>query len=222
MARAANFLYMFHFAVDDLVITRINRCAPVEYATCVEITFRNSVYVEICTPQPQCGKCCIFALESPVTPDDRLQIHVYKKRSNKCKFLLGLSELEIYSRFEKVNRDFDIENANWSLNLQMNKLEIPTLKDSNHGVLDRCDCFNSRYPRFEQLSPTSTMFKTMLPLFNLCRQQTGNLVLITRLVAQGPTIVSSFCKLGNKYVPSESSPDQNTCFIRSNDVHNQK
>lgn len=43
---ADNFLYMLEFVVDDLLITRPNLCAPEEYPTCTEITFR-SVFLNI-------------------------------------------------------------------------------------------------------------------------------------------------------------------------------
>lgn len=43
-----NFLYMFEVVVDDLLITRQNLCAPEEYPTCTELTFRSSMYMCIC------------------------------------------------------------------------------------------------------------------------------------------------------------------------------
>ncbi|XP_064539942.1 uncharacterized protein LOC135429549 [Drosophila montana] len=215
-------LYMFDFVVDDLVITRRNHCAPEEYSTCVELTFRSSVYANICDreyggciepKQPQCGKCCIFALESPITEEDRLLVHVYKKRTDRCKFLIGFGEVKVKPLFDKIDKEFNTENWGWRSKRQDNMINLPLLKGSNRDLLDTCECFNAGFQRLEQLCPSYTMAKRMLPLFNICQQQTGNMVLIMRLLCHGPTIVSHFRKIGNKMVPTPRPADQHPCYI---------
>ncbi|XP_030375345.1 uncharacterized protein LOC115624683 [Scaptodrosophila lebanonensis] len=198
---AQNFLYMFEFVVDDLLITRQNLCAPEEYPTCCEITFRSSVFVSICDReygscvnpcQPKCGKCCMFSLESPVTDKDRVLIHVYKKRTDRCKFLIGLSDLAAKPIFDRVNESFQAENPNWEKILNEHINNMPKMRQASKNPLDNCACYERAMERKEQLCPTSELSKRLLPLFNLCKMQTGNIVLIMRLVCNGPAIVSSF------------------------------
>ncbi|KAM8709618.1 hypothetical protein ACLKA7_016431 [Drosophila subpalustris] len=201
MAADRSLIYMFEFVVDDLLITKQNLCAPEEYPTCVEITFRSSVFVSVCDReygscvnpcQSKCGKCCIFALESPVTDKDRLLIHVYKKRTNRCKFLIGLTELPMKPIFDRVKESFDIENPNWEKIWKEQLQVLPRMKGQNKDVMDNCACYDPGNERREQLCPTSELTKRLLPLFNLCKQQTGNMVLIMRLLCNGPAIVSTF------------------------------
>ncbi|EDW69392.1 uncharacterized protein [Drosophila virilis] len=201
MTSPRSLIYMLEFVVDDLLITRQNLCAPEEYPTCVEITFRSSVFLNICDreygtcvnpKQPKCGKCCIFALESPITDKDRLLIHVYKKRTNRCKFLIGLTELPMKPIFDRVRESFDAENVNWEKIWHEQLQNIPKMKGPNKDVLDNCACYDPGHERREQLCPTSELTKRLLPLFNLCKQQTGNIVLIMRLLCNGPAIVSAF------------------------------
>ncbi|XP_001352461.2 uncharacterized protein [Drosophila pseudoobscura] len=197
-----SFLYMFEFVVDDLLITRQNLCAPEEYPTCTEISFRSSVFLSVCDREygacvnpcgPKCGKCCLFTLESPVTDKDRIQVHVYKKRTESCKFLIGLSDLAAKPIFERVNESFDAENPNWSKALQLHLQKMPKLRSPNKEMpQDDCYCYEPHSGRREQWCPTSELSKRLLPLFNLCNMQTGNIVLIMRLVCNGPAIVSSF------------------------------
>lgn len=194
-------IYMFEFVIDDLLITKQNLCAPEEYPTCVEITFRSSVFVSVCDReygtcvnpnQSRCGKCCIFALDSPVTDNDRLLIHVYKKRNNRCKFLIGLTELPVKPIFDRVKESFDIENPNWEKLWKEQLQNLPRMKGENKGALDNCACYEPGNERREQLCPTAEFTKRLLPLFNLCKQQTGNMVLIMRLLCNGPSIISAF------------------------------
>lgn len=197
---AQNFLYMFEFVVDDLLITRPNHCAPEEYPTCCEISFRSSVFVSICdrefggcidTSAPKCGKCCLFSLESPVADKDRLLIHIYKKKTEKCKFLVGATDIAIKPLFDKVTESFNIENPNWMEKFSRHTQCLPDPKQPAKTVVDN-DCENEEGGRKEQLCPTAELTKRLLPLFNMKGTQTGNLVLIMRLVCNGPTIVSSF------------------------------
>ncbi|KAH8415623.1 hypothetical protein KR222_006740, partial [Zaprionus bogoriensis] len=201
MTLANSLIYMFEFVVDDLVIVRQNLCAPEEYPTCVEITFRSSVFLSICDreygscvnpKQPKCGKCCIFALDSPVTDKDRLLIHVYKKRTSRCKFLIGLTDMPMKPIFDRVRESFDAENLNWEKIWTDQVINMPKLKGPNKDVMDNCACYDPGFERREQLCPTSEITKRLLPLFNLCKQQTGNIVIKMRLLCNGPAIVSAF------------------------------
>ncbi|XP_017487351.1 PREDICTED: uncharacterized protein LOC108375719 [Rhagoletis zephyria] len=198
---AQNFLYMFEFVVDDLLITRPNHCAPEEFPTCCEICFRSSVFVSICDREfgqcvdicaPKCGKCCLFSLESPVTEKDRLIIHIYKKKTDKCKFLVGATDIPIKPLFDKVTESFNIENPNWMEQLAKHTARMPYPKTSSKTTVVDNDCDEDSSGRPEQMCPTSELTKRLLPLFNMQHKQTGNLVLIMRLVCNGPTIVSSF------------------------------
>lgn len=199
---AQNFLYMFEFVVDDLLVTRSNSCAPEEYPTCCEVSFRNSVFISICDREfgqcvddcsPKCGKCCLFALESPITDSDKLQIHVYKKKTEKCKFLVGCTEMPVKNLFDKVMEKFNTENPNWQEMQSKHLQNIPNSSEPKKPteIIDN-DCDSDFEGRREQLCPTSELTKSLLPLFNLKRSQTGNVVLIIRLVANGPAIVSTF------------------------------
>ncbi|EDV96012.1 GH15443 [Drosophila grimshawi] len=201
MALPRSLIYMFEFVIDDLLITKQNLCAPEEYPTCVEITFRSNVFLSICDrefgtcvnpKQCKCGKCVIFALDSPITDKDRLLIHVYKKKTNRCKFLIGLTELPMKPIFDRVKESFDAENINWDKNWVEQLQDLPKMKGPNKDALDNCSCYDTGYERREQLCPTSELTKRLLPLFNLCKQQTGNMVLIMRLLCNGPVIVSQF------------------------------
>ncbi|XP_075162163.1 uncharacterized protein LOC142234846 [Haematobia irritans] len=199
---AQNFLYMFEFVIDDLLITRPNHCAPEEYPTCCEISFRNSVFVSICDREyghcvnpngPKCGKSCIFSLEKPIQDVDRLMIHVYKKKTETCKFLLGFTDMPIKGLFDKVMENFHVENPNWENVMQKHLQTMPVV-----GVKPKCpdivdnDCDEETMGRREQLCPTSELTKRLLPLFNLKGCQTGNIVMLIRLVANGPAMVFSF------------------------------
>ncbi|XP_068141816.1 uncharacterized protein [Drosophila tropicalis] len=198
---AQNFIYMFEFVVDDILITRKNRCAPEEYPTCTELSFRSSVFCSVCdheygsciTPnQPKCGKCCLFTLDSPVTDKDRLQVHIYKKRSESCKFLIGLTDLAVKPMFDRVHESFDAENPNWERALAEHVANLPKMKSAHKTALDNCACYERGHARREQWCPTSETSKRLLPLFNLCKMQTGNIVLVLRLVCNGSAIVSTF------------------------------
>ncbi|KAH8415622.1 hypothetical protein KR222_006731 [Zaprionus bogoriensis] len=193
-------IYMFEFIVDDLIITHQNYCAPNEYPTAVEFSFRNNVYVNITDKdlgsyleplRPMYGKRCCFVLQSPVTEDDRVLIHVYKKQTNRCKFLVGLTEVSVKSLFDCVNRKFQNENTDWKKRWQTQLEQMPRM-GLDRGLLDTCDCFDASYERSEQLCPLSEVTKRMVPIFNLCSQQTGNIIVIMRLYCHGPTIVSHF------------------------------
>ncbi|CAD7002432.1 uncharacterized protein LOC101454626 [Ceratitis capitata] len=219
---AQNFLYMFEFVVDDLLITRPNHCAPEEYPTCCEISFRSSVFVSICdrefgqcvdTCAPKCGKCCLFSLESPVTDKDRLLIHIYKKKTDKCKFLVGATDIPIKPLFDKVTESFNIENPNWMEQLAKHTARMPDPKTPSKTTVVDNDCDEETFGRREQMCPTSELTKRLLPLFNMKHMQTGNLVLIMRLVCNGPTIVSSFpfsriCSTG---CGKKTTPCPSTC-----------
>lgn len=199
---AQNFLYLFEFVVDDLLIIRPNLCAPEEFPTCCEVTFRNNVFVSICDREfgqcldpcmPKCGKCCLFSLDCPVTDKDKLHIHVYKKKTDKCKFLLGCTDLPIKCLFDKVMENFNIENPSWQDIVCKHIEKLSHSKDSckQSEIIDN-DCDVEEEERREQLCPTYELTKALLPLFNLKGCQTGNLVLLIRLVANGPAIVSTF------------------------------
>ncbi|XP_060654113.1 uncharacterized protein LOC132789839 [Drosophila nasuta] len=201
MAVVPHLIYMFEFVIDDLVITLQNYCAPDEYPICVEISFRNCVYVIVCDRdsgncvdpcRPKTGKRCLFPLTSPVTEEDRLHIHVYKRRSNCCKFLLGLSEISIHTLFKRVDKAFEAQNDGWLQRWMDQLADLPRMKDPASNVMDRCDCFDSSYERREQLCPVSSVIKQLVPIFNLCSRQTGNIVLIIRLACHGPTITSVY------------------------------
>lgn len=217
-----NLLYMFDFVIDDLVIIRKNHCAPEEYSTCVEFTFRSNLYISLCDreyggcidpKQAKCAKCCIFPLDKPVTDEDRLFIHVYKKRTGRCKFLIGMTEMAVKPLFDEIDKTFEAENTDWLTKRQDSLKGLPTLRGSNRDMLDRCECFNVGFRRQEQLCPNYVVVKRLLPLFNLCHQQTGNMVLLLRLLCHGPTIVSQLHRVGNKFVPVELPPDQHPCYI---------
>ncbi|KAL5293170.1 hypothetical protein ACFFRR_011752 [Megaselia abdita] len=116
---ALNYLYMFEFVVDDLLITTMNECAPEEYPTYVEMSFRSQCYVSICDQEEggcmeatcRNGKCALFALDEELAENDTLFVHVYKRRpGKKCKFLLGLAAVPVYAMFKKVTRHFHEEN----------------------------------------------------------------------------------------------------------------
>ncbi|KAM7355640.1 uncharacterized protein ACRADG_001639 [Cochliomyia hominivorax] len=199
---AQNFLFMFEFVPDDLIITRPNNCAPEEFPTCCEVAFRNSVFVSICDREfgecidpcmPKCGKSCLFSLETPITEADKLHIHIYKKKNEQCKFLIGCTDLPIKSLFDKVMENFNIENPNWQdiINRHIKSLPNPKEPHKQSEIIDN-DCDSMDEGRREQLCPTSELTKQLLPLFNLKGCQTGNIVLLIRLVAMGPAMVSSF------------------------------
>lgn len=201
MTLANSLIYMMEFVIDDLVIVRQNLCAPEEYPTCVEISFRSNVFLNICDRdfgscvnprQPKCGKCCIFALDTPVTDKDRLMLHVYKKKTSRCKFLIGMTSMPLQPIFARVKASFDVENPGWEKIWQDQAEGLPTLKGPNKDALDNCACYDPGFERREQLCPTSELTKRLLPLFNLCKQQTGNIVLKMRLLCNGPAIVSCF------------------------------
>ncbi|XP_017126788.1 uncharacterized protein LOC108145737 [Drosophila elegans] len=196
---ADNFLYMLEFVVDDLLITRPNFCAPEEYPTCTEITFR-SIFLNICDREngtcvspcsPKTGKCVLFNLDTPLTDEDVMHIHVYKKRTESCKFLLGLTELPMKPLFDRVKQQFDSINTNWEENVMTHVSRLPRIKGPCKKT-NNCDCYERNKSRLESLCPTSEITKRMLPLFNLCKMQTGNIVLLLRLVCNGPSVVSSF------------------------------
>lgn len=116
---ALNYLYMFEFVVDDLLITMMNECAPEEYPTYVEMSFRSQCYVSICDQEEggcmeatcRNGKCALFALDEELVENDTLFVHVYKRRpGKKCKFLLGMASVPVYTLFKKVTRHFHEEN----------------------------------------------------------------------------------------------------------------
>ncbi|XP_020801470.1 uncharacterized protein LOC110178625 [Drosophila serrata] len=194
-----NLFWMMEFVVDDMLITRQNKCAPEEYPTCVEITFRSSIYLCVCDREygscvnptsPQVGKCVMFTLDSPVTDEDKLYIHVYKKRSGNCKYLLGMAEMQAKPIFDRVKKDFDAQNLNWEESVMYNVKTKPRLKKCVKA--NSCSCYGTVPERQEQYIATSELTKRMLPLFNQCKMQTGNLVLLMRVVCSGPSIVSSF------------------------------
>lgn len=135
---AQNHLFMLEFAVQELVITQANECAPPEYPLNAEFTFRSGVYVSIpeddfgsvkdesledelmCPPKRlsqnnnpnKSGQCCLFALENPVKEDELLMIHVYKKRTERCKFLIGATELKVKEMFDNVMLKYNDANNN--------------------------------------------------------------------------------------------------------------
>ncbi|XP_055382475.1 uncharacterized protein LOC129612740 [Condylostylus longicornis] len=177
-----NFLYMFEFVIDDLLITHPNECAPEEYPTCVELTFRSSVFVQICdrdfggciTTDPEHnsskgGKCCLFGLDSQINDNDKLHIHVYKKKIEKCKFLLGITEIPLKNIFDRVTNEFI----------------------QNNPILEK-KSINNEIIKQEEYCPSSEIEKKLLSLFDLQGKQTGNMVIIIRLSCMGPTIVSPF------------------------------
>jgi len=227
---AQNFLYMLEFVVDDVLITRPNVCAPEEYPTCVEVTFRSSVFLSVCDrefgecPDPcktKCGKCALFSLESEITDKDRLFVHVYKKKTERCKFLLGAADLPIKPFFDRVTENFNIENPDWqeSIKDQLNRMPDPRKKSTD--CIEDCD--DDKDGRPEQMCPTAELSKRLLPLFNRRGLQTGNIVIIMRLVCNGPAIVSSFpaakfcsstCKNGKEscdICPQPPAPQTGPC-----------
>ncbi|XP_055847126.1 uncharacterized protein LOC129912755 [Episyrphus balteatus] len=212
---AQNFLYMFEFVVDDLLITRPNMCAPEEYPTCCELTFRSHVFVSICDKEfggcidtaRKSGKCCLFSLETPIMRTDRLQLHVFKKRTDQCKFLIGATEIPVHRMFDKVTDDFYARNPNWNAHLKNPKANArSSISKKNKVVIDNdCGAADSSATRKEELCPTYELSKKLLALSNMSGGlQTGNIVLIMRLACMGPTIVSPF--LFGKPSPSSCCP----------------
>lgn len=199
---AQNFLFMFEFVVDEVIIIKANKCAPEEYPVCCEISFRNSVYVSICDHEfgvcvdpckPKCGKNCIFSLESPIDEKDKLLVHIYKKKTDQCKFLLGCTELPVKTLFDKVMENFEIQNPKWMniVNRHISSMPKPKGPKKQREIVDG-DCDSEDEERREQLCASAELTKQLLPIFNLKGCQTGNVVLLTRLVAFGPTIVTAF------------------------------
>lgn len=199
---AQNFLYMLEFVVDDLLITRPNMCAPEEYPTCCELTFRSHVFVSICDKEfggcidtaRKSGKCCLFSLETPISRSDRLQLNVFKKRTDQCKFLIGATEIPVHRMFDKVTDEFYAKNPNWDAHLKNPKLNTRTSISKKNKVIIDNDCgADTSTTRKEELCPTYELSKKLLALSNMSGTlQTGNIVLIMRLACMGPTIVSPF------------------------------
>ncbi|XP_017861148.1 PREDICTED: uncharacterized protein LOC108612701 [Drosophila arizonae] len=212
-------LYMFEFVIDDLIIIRKNLCAPDEYPTCVEFTFRSNVYVTLCDreygacvdeSEPRTGKCCIFPLKGEVKDNERLYVNIYKKRTDCCKFLIGMAEMEVKPLFDYLN-DIDQTDTNW-LNPQYT-VDLPKFGDTRRKSLNTVACFDPGLQRMEQLCPSFINVKNMLPIFNLYNQQIGNIVLKLRLLCHGPTIVAEVFKKGNKMVAAPRRPDQDICYV---------
>lgn len=126
---ALNYLYMFEFVVDDLLITMMNECAPEEYPTYVEMSFRSQCYVSICDQEEggcmeatcRNGKCALFSMDEELAENDTLYVHVYKRRhGKKCKFLLGMAAVPVFTMFKKVTRHFHEENPSLVQYLKIN------------------------------------------------------------------------------------------------------
>lgn len=190
---------MIDFVIDDLIIARRNRCAPSEYSTCVEISLRNNVYVNICDSdyakgQKHRGKRVIFALSKPIMSDDRLLIQVTKKKKDtkgKVKFMIGTSDIEIESLFDTVDHKFKHENLDWYDRCITHLRTMPRLNTTSKGPMDVCECFEVPDPRYEELSPVFEARKVMVPIFNLCQYQTGNVLIKIILYCIGPSVVGT-------------------------------
>uniref|UniRef100_A0A1A9V5J9 Transcriptional cofactor Bfc domain-containing protein n=1 Tax=Glossina austeni TaxID=7395 RepID=A0A1A9V5J9_GLOAU len=233
---AQNFLYMFEIVVDDLLVTKPNYCAPEEFPTCCEVSFRNSVFLSICDREfgqcvnptaPKCGKCCLFSLDAPVSDADKLLVHVYKKKMHSCKFLIGCTDMPIKGLFDKVMESFNTENPKWEETIKKHMSNVPNPLDPKPSQIVDNDGDDDSVGRREQMCPTSDMTKRLLPIFNLKGTQTGNIVLIIRLVANGPTIVSSFpfariCQAGCGAKPPICGPKDRTKACPDNDKDNDK
>jgi len=110
-----------------------------------------------------------------------MHIHVYKKRTESCKFLLGLAELPMKPIFDRVKREFDLQNINWEDNVMTHVSRLPRIRGPCKKTNDCVTCYEKHRERREQWCPTSELTKRMLPLFNLCKMQTGNIVRIPRV-----------------------------------------
>lgn len=212
-------LYMFEFVIDDLVIIRKNYCAPEEYPTCVEFVFRSNVCVTICDREygacldrtkPMCGKCCIFPMSGKIDDDERLQISVYKKRSDCCKFLIGMAEMKVKPLFDYLN-EIDKQETNWLDNDV--SFDLPEFGSNKSHVLDMGECFDAERRRAEQLCPSLVNSKKMLPIFNAYNQQIGNIMLLLRLLCHGPRIVAEIYKKGTRMVGAPRRPSRNICYV---------
>uniref|UniRef100_A0A1B0G0X9 Transcriptional cofactor Bfc domain-containing protein n=1 Tax=Glossina morsitans morsitans TaxID=37546 RepID=A0A1B0G0X9_GLOMM len=192
---------------------------------------RNSVFLSICDREfgqcvdptaPKCGKCCLFSLDAPVSDADKMLVHIYKKKTNKCKFLVGCTDMPIKGLFDKVMENFNVENPNWEETTKKHISNIPhPLEPKPSQIVDN-DCDDDSVGRREQMCPTSEMNKRLLPIFNLKGAQTGNVVLIIRLVANGPAIVSYFpfariCQAGCGAKPPICGPKDRTKSCPDND-----
>lgn len=192
-------MYMIDFVIDDLIIARRNRCAPSEYSTCVEISLRNNVYVNICDSdyvkgQKDRGKRVIFALSKPIMADDRILIQVTKRKKKnmgKVKFMIGSSDIEIESLFDAVDHKFKHENLDWYDRCITHLRTMPRLNTKSKGPIDVCECFEVPDPRYEELTPVFESRKVMVPIFNLCQYQTGNVLIKIILYCIGPSVVGT-------------------------------
>lgn len=189
---------MFEFIIDDLIIAHPNHCAPAEYSTCVEINFRNNVYVNICDSdyvgyRIKRGKRCIFTMVRPITENDRLIIQVSKRKNvrneSNIKFILGTADVEVASLFETVNHKFKHENVDWFERRQNHLKKMPNLDTTTKDILDGCECYEVSDHRYEEMIPIYEITKRMVPLFNLCQYQTGNIFMIISLHCLGPSII---------------------------------
>lgn len=52
------------------------------------------------------GRCCAFTLDRPLDSNEALDIRVYKKKSDKCKFLIGMAELPLSNQFQELMDKF--------------------------------------------------------------------------------------------------------------------
>lgn len=214
---------MFEFIVEDLIIAHRNQCAPAEYSTSVEIHFRNNVYVNICDSdyfgqRVKRGKRCIFTMLRQITEDDRLIIEVSKKKKvrneGNIKFILGTGDAEVKSLFNTVDNNFRNENVDWYERRQNHLAKRPTMDTVKESILDNCECYEVSNYRYEEMTPIFEKTKRMVPLFNLCESQTGNICIIISLHCLGPSImgitrsmptppVPRLCPYDDVYFPRE-------------------
>lgn len=216
-------MYMFEFIVEDLIIAHPNHCAPVEFTTSVEINFRNNVYLNICDSdyfglRVKRGKRCIFTVLRQITEDDRLIIQVSKKRKvrnqGNIKFILGTADAEVKSLFDTVDTKFKNENIDWYERRQNHLMKRPTMDTEKKSILDNCECYEVSDHRYEEMTPIFEKTKRLVPLFNLCQKQTGNILMIISLHCLGPSIMCftrtmptppppRFCPFDDVYSPRQ-------------------
>lgn len=126
-----HYLYTLEFFVENLRVSKPNECAPPEYPTNVEFRFRQGFYCSIpphqigsiteqgskdnerWTPsdREKKGRCCVFTLERPIDDSDYLDVRVYKKMDDRCKFLIGQLEIPLTKTFQELMAKFYAENS---------------------------------------------------------------------------------------------------------------
>lgn len=200
-----NFLYALECLVEHISITRPNECAPEEYPTCVEISFRSNIFLSVCETNLEnknrikSGKSCLFALDKPVTNNDKLEISLFKKKIEKCKFLIGSTDIAIKSMFDKVIENFKKINSKIIDNNAISKDNKKQTDQESSGFVKGKEDF----------IPASEVIKRLLPLFDAKGRQSGSIIIFLRLSCIGPIVTSTFTICDTK---SNKIPQDNSCL----------